>query len=557
LVDGGLVANIPVKIASKVGGDFVIAVNTTSGLHSKKELNLPWVVADQIVSIPMKLLNKNQLKDADFIIKPSLNNHQPENFSNQKSIIQDGYFSALKDVDLIKEKIDSIFIKNLNQKQFFIKNLLIDTNNSEIQRPYLLKYSMQDSVSNYEIYDDLRVLFSSGFYKHVSAEIVLYKNYSTIKFDLIKNPPIKEILINGVSKVNENKIMSIFSGLKNQPYNARILGKKLFRLLFFYRRKGDLLTEINNVHFNLKSGLLSINIKEGKISAISIVGNKYTNTSVIMRELPFKVSEFFNFNDVKQGLVNLSSTNLFDDIFITVREQNNKNKIFVNVREKPPSLLRFGFRDDNEYKAQLSLDLRDENLFGSGTELGMLLFGGVRNRTYILEQKSNRIFNTYLTYKLNAYYKFNDVYHYKNMPTSSSTYFNRTSDGEYRQYFYGASAAVGMQLKKFGNLILESKYQIDQIKNLKNDIVNPYKIKIISFNANSTIDTQNKYPYPTKGIYFKAEYETAQSIFGGEVGFTRFKFLYRNYFTFDKVNTFSPRLELGFADLTLPLSEQF
>ena len=55
LVDGGLVANIPVKSAYNTGADFVIAVNTTSRLHSKADLEYPWMVADQIVSIPMKL----------------------------------------------------------------------------------------------------------------------------------------------------------------------------------------------------------------------------------------------------------------------------------------------------------------------------------------------------------------------------------------------------------------------------------------------------------------------------------------------------------------------
>ncbi|MCK7527192.1 MAG: patatin-like phospholipase family protein [Ignavibacteriales bacterium] len=41
LVDGGLVANIPVKTAFEQGGEFVIAVNTTSALHPEDELVYP------------------------------------------------------------------------------------------------------------------------------------------------------------------------------------------------------------------------------------------------------------------------------------------------------------------------------------------------------------------------------------------------------------------------------------------------------------------------------------------------------------------------------------
>src|SRR5690606_18454347 len=38
LVDGGLVANIPVKIAEEIGGEYVIAINTTSSLHDVEDL---------------------------------------------------------------------------------------------------------------------------------------------------------------------------------------------------------------------------------------------------------------------------------------------------------------------------------------------------------------------------------------------------------------------------------------------------------------------------------------------------------------------------------------
>src|ERR1035437_8518917 len=64
LVDGGLVANIPTEVASK-NSDFTIAINTTSDLHPYEELQYPWLIADQIVSIPMKILNEEQLTDAD------------------------------------------------------------------------------------------------------------------------------------------------------------------------------------------------------------------------------------------------------------------------------------------------------------------------------------------------------------------------------------------------------------------------------------------------------------------------------------------------------------
>jgi NTE family protein len=219
--------------------------------------------------------------------------------------------------------------------------------------------------------------------------------------------------------------------------------------------------------------------------------------------------------------------------------------------------MRLGFRADNENNVQFSLDLVDENLFGSGTELGMLLFGGNRNRAFVLEHKSNRIFNTYLTYKINAFFKFNDVYTYIEKQSANNTSFSILQHGEYRQIFYGSSISVGTQVQRFGNLIFEGKYQFDQIKNIQYQDVEPYKTKIVSMNISSTIDTQDKYPYPQKGLYFRAMYESAQKILGGNIGYTNINFEYKSYITFDKVNTFSPRIMMGFADKTLPLSEEY
>src|SRR5690606_40905259 len=68
LVDGGLVANIPVKIAKDLGADIVIAVNTTSELYSKEELELPWIIEDKVTSIPVKLMNEIQAANTDVVV---------------------------------------------------------------------------------------------------------------------------------------------------------------------------------------------------------------------------------------------------------------------------------------------------------------------------------------------------------------------------------------------------------------------------------------------------------------------------------------------------------
>ncbi len=557
LVDGGLVANIPVKIAKNLGGQYIIAVNTTSTLHPKGELALPWEIADQVVSIPMKRLNDAQLQLADNIITPSLDEFKIDDFVNIDTIISRGYVAAKSEVPEIKKQIDSLFRKNFNEEKFYIKNIMATGNEPEVERPFIQKYTSEDSVSSYDILDDLYSLYSTGIYKNLSAKIIQHENYSTVNFIYETNPLIKKINVNGVSLISQSLVDKKTEDLLGTPYSAKKILAAAIGIINIYRQAGYSLAEIRKIIFDKDNGEINIYIDEGKISSIKIEGNNYTDNTIITRELPVKAGQYFNYNDIKQGLTNLRSTNLFDDIFFSVKKNMGENILVVNVKEKESSVLRIGFRVDNESKAQLSLDVVDENLFGSGTEAGLLLFGSSRGRALVLEHKSNRIFNTYLTYKINAYYKFDDVYHYIDDPSSTTTRFYRSSDGQYRQIYYGASVSVGTQVQRFGNLIFEGRYQVDQIKNIDRSPVDPLRTTIVSLRASSTIDTQDKYPYPTKGIYFKGVYETAQNALGGQLGYTNVSFDYKNYFTIEDVSTFSPRFMIGFADKTLPLSEEY
>jgi len=557
LVDGGLVENIPVEVAKNLGAKYVIAVNTTSELHSEEQLAKPWIVADQVVSIPMKRLINSELKNANVVIAPNLDDMDMTDFSDIKSAIYSGYNAAQEKINKIKMQIDSLFVSNFHQKNFYIKNVLIPNKMASFETPFIKKYSNQDSVSAFEILKDIYSIYSTGNYKNLKAEIKEYGTYSTVNFIGEENPVIKNIVVDGVTLLSKNEVNSKFFNLMDQPYNPAKILEDAINLINIYRRLGYSLAEITNINFDENTGNLLLKMDEGKISEIKIEGNNYTARTVITRELPISVGDFFNEAAIKQGLINLQSTNLFDDIFLTVKRSKGKNILILQLREHPSSVMRLGFRADNENNVQFSLDLVDENLFGSGTELGMLLFGGNRNRAFVLEHKSNRIFNTYLTYKINAFFKFNDVYTYIEKQSANNTSFSILQHGEYRQIFYGSSISVGTQVQRFGNLIFEGKYQFDQIKNIQYQDVEPYKTKIVSMNISSTIDTQDKYPYPQKGLYFRAMYESAQKILGGNIGYTNINFEYKSYITFDKVNTFSPRIMMGFADKTLPLSEEY
>ncbi|MCL5992134.1 MAG: patatin-like phospholipase family protein, partial [Bacteroidetes bacterium] len=113
LVDGGLMANIPVEAAKEFKPDLIIAVNTISPLLPAEELSKPWNLADQVVSILMMYFSKLSSQNADILITPDIKEHSNSDFTHLDSLISIGETSTKKlmpEIEkIIKGKLDSIY----------------------------------------------------------------------------------------------------------------------------------------------------------------------------------------------------------------------------------------------------------------------------------------------------------------------------------------------------------------------------------------------------------------------------------------------------------------
>ena len=557
LVDGGLVANIPVDLTHNLGNNYIIASNTASPLHTYNELNYPWIIADQIVSIPMKILNEQQLKDANVVITPNIKGRINTDFSNLQDLVDIGYNSTMQKIDTIKSQVDSLTEASLDTAKFFVKHIFVDKDPNELEKIFFRKFWLRDSVSNKELLMELYNIYKQGDYKKLSIDLFPENDKTLLKINIVENPTVKIFDIHGISLLDKEDVYARLNALLNRPFNSQKLLDAVIDIMQKYRNKGYSLAEVEKVTFDPASGVVSLVFNEGMISKVVVKGNIKTNEEVITREMPIHSGEYFKYKEVEQGLINLRSTNLFDDVEVMVDNENGKNILTIAVNEKISTVFRFGMRIDNENLTQLSFDIRDENFFGTGTELGGILSGGVRNRSLILEHKANRIFDTYLTYKIRGFYEFNDVNVYANDSTVTGDRYKRNKTGEYRQIYKGGSIGIGAQVEKFGNVIAEFKYEREELKN-KIDYTGPtYKMNLATLRLSMSIDSQDKYPYPTKGFLINGYYETAQTLLGSDLGFTKLSFDYKSIFSVSDISTFNARFVLGLADQTLPLTQQF
>lgn len=563
LLDGGLIDNLPVDVAIAHNANIIVAVDMVSPLRPKSKLNAPWEIADQITTIMMQEATKLARAKANIVITPKLGDHLSSDFTDLDSLIVAGEIAAEESLPMFKKLINECTLKKYQADSTIRYERPRFSWTSELPSEY------QDSLQMYEKRGwvtkmDLQILvndmYEEGDYAAVEDIVEQQRDSTIIKIVLSPNPVLRNINILGNSIFPVDTLLSIFRPLYGQHLNAKRITLAFEHLLAMYRTSGYSLARVLRVRFDSTSNSVNIVLDEGVVSRTDIHGTTKTRDWVLRRELPWHENDLLTLSKVSQGMANLYGTNLFEQMHLSVHHEGDSsqwNVTTIHTRERNTELIRFGFRVDNERNIQPSIDVRDENLFGAGAEIGLLIGGGTRNQSYVAEIKATRIFNTYLTFNLKGYSIVRDMNFYNDGPANNSRWFERNRVGEYRERRNGGLMSFGAQLERLGSVTIEGRLEKIKVDNIFNACITNQEYNISSLRFGTSVDTQDKFPYPTDGIVINFSYESALMKVVDAPGFTKMYFSYDTYQMFHKGHVIHPRFMIGVADETLPISEQF
>lgn len=126
LVDGGLVANIPIDAAIELKPDIIILVNTTSDYATISSLTTPWAVADQALTAAMKQRDSEHIKLADVVIEPDLGATGTFDFNDIDVLIRAGEKEGARMAAQIKARLKPTSgAMEAGSSQYFIKNVVV------------------------------------------------------------------------------------------------------------------------------------------------------------------------------------------------------------------------------------------------------------------------------------------------------------------------------------------------------------------------------------------------------------------------------------------------
>jgi NTE family protein len=547
LVDGGLLANVPVDAARlEKKQNKILAIDITSPLRKADNIKAPWEVVDQATTIMSNLSRKMQMEKADITISPDLSAIKNDEFNLADSLISLGYQATKSRISHIQKLINPCLADG---KDIFIPHFELYTNsaveNSLTQKLILYQFK---KLHLSDLQKDINTLINAGDYSHISLALKEELENTAIYLDLKKHPKIKQISFWGNHIFSDSLIMETLGFEENERLNSVKLNDGLERIVLLYRDKGYSLMEIKKLSWNAKKGKLHFEIAEGIINEVFVTGNERTLDYVVLRDFRKHQGRLFNWKEIEKSLNNVYGTQLFDRVNILIKTKKNQHQVGIKVKEKPNWALRLGGKVDNHRKSQIYMEFGDDNVMGTGIKASLGGRVGTNDGSLELNIRDDRLYITYLTFAANIYgsYQINPYF------------VDGNKFGEYIENRRGVKFQGGFQLGSLGQIIAEVKLEkvVDEVYD-GNFKLN-HNLALQTFSIKSTSDGRDRIDFPTSGFYNYWYWQTGTDrLFEDSKPFTKAQFDFQWLGTVAKYHTVRLRSMIGVGDKGLPFPEQF
>jgi NTE family protein len=548
LVDGGLVNNIPVNEVNEFDVDLIIAVDTVSKLRQREKIKAPWEIADQVTTIMQREKNADQRARADVLIQVDLNNLKSDNFQHVTEIINAGRSAAIDQISQIQHLIKSKSSNNISDSAYLLKTYNIicdDPGLTEIAHDSI-KLRLAENISFNAISSTLSQIYRTGYFNDVRSECLCEDSLLSIDFHLTPNPILDSIVFKGNTVFTDSTLLTQVNSKIGRPINYFHSKNDISRIIRLYKQKGYSLVRINDILLN--DNALVIDINEGIISAINFEGMERSYRYVIQREFPLKPGDIFNINRADEGLNNIHSTNLFENVSLEIARNNHHDELKIKVKEKAFNLVRLSYHYNTERKNKGLLELADENIFGSGNQLTFHGQYGNRDQIIKLKFRADRIFKSFITNNFDLFHqRFNNFY-----------YNDGNKDGEFFQKESGITFSLGQQIQRLGVFSLIATVNSIELQPIRGSGYPTGKFDLKTIALQSIVDTQDRFPFPRTGKYYQFFYKMSSATFlNSQISFVKLFNSLELYHTFLHRNTIHPKLFWGTSDMTTPFIEQF
>lgn len=510
LVDGGLLSNIPVDVAKRVGSQIIVVSNTTSRLRTREEIQNPWDVADQVVSLMMQRQIAESVREADYVVTPVIASNE---FEQLAEAIEAGRTEARAIVSKLKAEV-------LSLPTFLADGQSQDTLLSHVLSMRIHGIDAVDSLSILPVMRSGRPLTRAAVKQQLLDPVIAFARARGYMLASIDSVLLDEVRYSADVYLNAGAIDSVrVSG--NESMHSDVVLRE------FPISRGDV-----------------FQASEAEQGIRNLIGTglfEFVGLEIAPRK-PASDPRFVRMTNVKRIYFS-------DDI--------EPWDLILSVQPKAAFVLRLGVLADNEFGAQFWSEFGNENVLGSGTDFSLKGSLGPESRRISATFDAPRLFRSIATLFAQVYSGYQDIPAYVQTINGAEGRIASTVTEVVRETRdIGARLRAGGQIGRIGAITAEYRFEKQRSFNLANK--STYEsFDLGSLKGEVVFDSRDDRAYPSEGSYLSLSAEAASQAIGSEIGFTKLAGVGEQTLSLSRLHKLIPRIKAGFGDLTLPRQEQF
>jgi outer membrane protein insertion porin family len=356
---------------------------------------------------------------------------------------------------------------------------------------------------------------------------------------------VSEVAMEGYYLGKDDEFKSLVEIKAGQAYNADEVARttKAFNEYFgnfgFAFARTEVRPEIDRTTNRVKLVLVADPARRAYVRRINIAGNNRTRDQIVRREFRQMESSWYDGEKIRLSRDRVNRLGYFKDVEIDTQEvvsTQDQVDLNVNIVEKPTGMLTLGAGFSSAEKVTFSFGIQQDNVFGSGQNLGLQVS----------------------TSKFNQYYVINttDPYFTEDGVSRTFEFYHRSSKpyveqgGNYRMVTSGLGVRFGLPFSELDRVFVgataESTELVPGTNMLGVHAALCQQFGCVAKNVPVSMgwarDSRDSYLNPNNGKFIRLNSEVGSM---GDARYAKFGAQYQQYVPLSKLYTFAFNADLG------------
>ena len=226
---------------------------------------------------------------------------------------------------------------------------------------------------------DLNNLYATGYFTQNLRAVPIKLDDGNVRLRIIveENQPVTGFTIEGNNSVPTGDIEQILEPLEGKPQNIVELNMAIERIQELYASRGYILSRVTSLTDD-PDGIINIQITEGTIGDIKVVGNYKTKDFIVKRNILSSPGEVYNENVMRTDIMRLMGTQAFKDVQrdIVMNEETGLYDVTINLEEQRTGKISLGVGIDSSSGFFGSVGFGENNFRGLGQKINLNVMAG-------------------------------------------------------------------------------------------------------------------------------------------------------------------------------------